>query len=196
MADLFTNTKNLQDAVAVINEVPVEKLSKLILRVLQTLHTKTPPFSKDEQERLEGGLGLSGAHVSLLLDTITFFFETAVYNHFNVKTFTANLQSIQLSPSHCEVLARAWQAKAAEVLEKFRNRSLYTNVLTKVDWQLDVQLSQNNLGRVKLPTALFDLTVASGPEETKHVSMEFTRAELLALYEKLEIIQSQLDQLA
>jgi hypothetical protein len=80
---------SLQQAVAIINQIPVEKLSRLLLRILASLHSKvncarfpnlqTPTFTTEERERLEGGLELNAASITLLLDTITFFFETVRY---------------------------------------------------------------------------------------------------------------------
>ena len=80
-------------------------------------------------------------------------------------------------------------------MDKLRSKALYPNQLLKVDWNLNVQLSQDTLTKMRLPTAIFDLMISTNTDP-RHQVMEFTRPELQALYEKLETIQSQLDQLA
>jgi hypothetical protein len=88
--------------------------------------------------------------------------------------------------------------------------------LAAVDWQLSVTLATDAQSQLRDPTAQFDLTVlkanvapaslAPHSQEPTHTRVEFSKTELLEFYNKvyhclvsfrqLEIIQSQLDQLA
>jgi len=78
-----------------------------------------------------------------------------------------------------------------------KQRSLAPKQLEAVNWRLNLQMAQSNMTKMKLPNAMFELSLASGSQGVKEqVHLEFTHEELYAFYNQLETIQSQLDSLS
>lgn len=98
---------SVQHAVTVINSLASDRLPALLTKIAQRTHTQvhTVPchgsfhllcsiqtaaiLTLDEQKKLEDALELSSKDASLLIDTITFIFETVRANRTRITTFSS-----------------------------------------------------------------------------------------------------------
>eukprot|EP00051_Salpingoeca_urceolata_P028378 m.486529 g.486529 ORF g.486529 m.486529 type:complete len:202 (-) comp24473_c0_seq1:38-643(-) len=195
---LFQQTANIKHAVGILNGLEPARLPKLLQRILAKLHVQNgSAFTDEENEALQGALELSHDDLSLLLSTISFFFQTAAYNQLSPKAFSQQLLTTGLAEEQREFFGKAWAAKGAEVVGKLRDRSFFHTRLANVNWGLHVQVADSSRTKLAQPTAAFEFGLAKGAEgPPQNVHVEFTHQELFEFYNQLETVQAQLDQLS
>lgn len=97
----------------------------------------------------------------------------------------------------CKLFADVWGDFSKVVIDSMRKHSFATKQLDSVDWHMGIQLSQDSRTEVKNTTALFHLNLLNNSSQKgEKIDLEFTHEELLAFYEKLEVLQTQLDALS
>eukprot|EP00040_Diaphanoeca_grandis_P039630 m.259637 g.259637 ORF g.259637 m.259637 type:complete len:205 (+) comp38431_c0_seq1:226-840(+) len=195
--EIFGQSANLSQAVALINDVDEKKTPKLLQKVLEKLHLQNEKtFSADEEDALADAFEIDTSALTLLLDTISFIFETIAYHQLEPEAVLKHTKAIGLSESQSMLFAKAWNARGATVVENLRNRSFFQKEATDVSWRLNLRLAQSTQAIVKEPNALFEINVQSKDKPAgEKVQMEFTRDELYKFYTQLEIVQQQLDSL-
>ncbi|KAM9331153.1 COMM domain-containing protein 10 [Gastrophryne carolinensis] len=188
---------SIKQAVSIINEMDEAKFPRLLSRILQKLHLKAEQsFSEEEEEKLQAAFSLDKADLKLVLETISFILEQAVYHNLKVPVLRQQLENIHLHPDKTEAFAGAWQNAGQETVEKFRQRILTPRKLETIAWQLNLQMAQSTQARMKSPQAVLELGVST--EDSKNldtVFAEFDHRQLLDFYNQLETIQAQLDSL-
>uniref|UniRef100_A0A8B9Q5R3 COMM domain containing 10 n=1 Tax=Apteryx owenii TaxID=8824 RepID=A0A8B9Q5R3_APTOW len=175
-------------------------------------------FSKEEEEKLQVAFSLEKQDLHLVLETISFILEQAVYHNLKPAALQQQLQSIHLDQDKAEAFASAWAAAGQDTIEKFRQRVLTPQKLETIGWQLNLQMSESMQAKLKSPQAVLELGVSNedSKEERNHkrtvkkvasacrkqdcqnlkkVFAEFSHQELFEFYNKLETIQAQLDSL-
>ncbi|NXQ69652.1 COMDA protein, partial [Quiscalus mexicanus] len=81
-------------------------------------------FSEEEEEKLQIAFSLEKQDLHLVLETISFILEQAVYHNLKPASLQQQLQSIHLDQDKAEAFASAWAAAGQETIEKFRQRIL------------------------------------------------------------------------
>ncbi|KAM8960783.1 COMM domain-containing protein 10 [Pelodytes ibericus] len=187
----------IKQAVSLMNAMDEGKFPRLLSRILQKLHLKAErSFSEEEEEKLQVAFSLDKQDLHLVLETISFILEQAVYHNVKSAVLRQQLESIHLDPSKAESFAGAWEAAGQETVEKFRQRILAPKKLETTAWQLSLQMAQSTQAKMKSPQAVIELGVsAEDTKDLEKVFMEFNHKELLEFYNKLETIQAQLDSL-
>lgn len=196
-AMIFKETASIKQAVSIINTMDAGKFPRLLSRILQKLHLKAEQsFNEDEEEKLQAAFSLDKQSLKLVLETISFILEQAVYHNLKTPVFRQQLENIHLEQSKIEAFASVWENAGLETVEKFRQRTLTPRKLETTAWQLNLQMAQSTQARMKSPQAVLELGVST--EDTKNLEkifVEFNHQELLEFYNKLETIQAQLDSL-
>nr|XP_060617920.1 COMM domain-containing protein 10 [Anolis sagrei ordinatus] len=194
---ILPDTGSIRKAVSLINAIDTGKFSRLLSRILQKLHLKTEStFTEEEEEKLQAAFLVEKQDLHLVLETITFILEQAVYHNSKPAILKQQLEHSNLDSDKVEVLATAWAAAGPEVVEKFRQRILSPHKLDSVGWQLNLQMAQSTQAKQKSPKAVLELGIIN--EDSKNmekVFVEFSHEELFEFYNKLESIQAQLDSL-
>ncbi|XP_060617920.2 COMM domain-containing protein 10 isoform X2 [Anolis sagrei] len=194
---ILPDTGSIRKAVSLINAIDTGKFSRLLSRILQKLHLKTEStFTEEEEEKLQAAFLVEKQDLHLVLETITFILEQAVYHNSKPAILKQQLEHSNLDFDKVEVLATAWAAAGPEVVEKFRQRILSPHKLDSVGWQLNLQMAQSTQAKQKSPKAVLELGITN--EDSKNmekVFVEFSHEELFEFYNKLESIQAQLDSL-
>ncbi|XP_062828236.1 COMM domain-containing protein 10 isoform X2 [Anolis carolinensis] len=194
---IIPDTGSIRKAVSLINAIDTGKFSRLLSRILQKLHLKAEStFTEEEEEKLQAAFLVEKQDLHLVLETITFILEQAVYHNLKPTILKQQLEHFNLNPDKVEVLATAWAASGPEVVEKFRQRILSPHKLDSVGWQLNLQMAQSTQAKQKSPKAVLELGITN--EDSKNmekVFVEFSHEELFEFYNKLESIQAQLDSL-
>ncbi|RVE67997.1 hypothetical protein OJAV_G00087560 [Oryzias javanicus] len=197
MASVLKETQSIKEGVTFINAVEVNKFSKLISRIVQKLHLKgEKTFSEEEEEKLQVALSLDKRGLNLVLETTAFVLEQAAYHNIKPASLQQQLEGIHVSPEKAEVLAQAWATAGPDLVEKLKRNIFAPKKLDYVGWQLNLQMAQSSQARLKSPSAVLQLGLRSEDSEAQeNVFVEFNHEELLEFYNKLEMVQGQLDSL-
>ncbi|KAM8792538.1 COMM domain-containing protein 10 [Eudromia elegans] len=189
--------RSIRRAVSLLNAVPPGRFPRLLSRLLQKLHLKAESsFSEEEEEKLQAAFSLEKQDLHLILETISFILEQAVYHNLKPATLQQQLQSIHLDEDKAEAFASAWAAAGQDTIEKFRQRVLTPQKLETIGWQLNLQMAESMQAKLKSPRAVLELGVSNEDSKSlKKVFAEFSHQELFEFYNKLETIQAQLDSL-
>ncbi|XP_052598115.1 COMM domain-containing protein 10 isoform X3 [Peromyscus californicus insignis] len=194
---ILPESPSMKKAVPLINAVDTGRFPRLLIRILQKLHLKAESsFTEEEEEKLQAAFSLEKQELHLVLETISFVLEQAVYHNVKPAALQQQLESIHLTQDKAEAFANAWSAMGQETVEKFRQRILGPHKLETVGWQLNLQMAHSARAKLQSPQAVLQLGVSQ--EDSKNlekVLVEFNHKELFDFYNKLETIQAQLDSL-
>jgi len=191
---MFVKSARILEAVVLINGLEASKFPLLLTRILQKIHLKEEVFTKEECSKLEISLAVNQEQLKLILQTLTFIFQQAAYHVAKPAVLTQQLQQIEISDEKISIIVQTWINHAKNVVERLKKKTIASKQLSDVNWELRLVLAQSSLSKLKTPTGLVELTLDSndGPEK---LQMEFSHQELYSFYNKLEVIQSQLDAL-
>ncbi|XP_073200859.1 COMM domain-containing protein 10 isoform X4 [Lepidochelys kempii] len=167
-------------------------------------------FSEEEEEKLQAAFSVEKQDLHLVLETISFILEQAVYHNLKPAILQQQLESIHLDLDKAEAFVSAWTAAGQDTIEKFRQRILAPQKLETIGWQLNLQMAQSTQAKLKSPQAVLELGMSNedskvgkplpgrvnlGIFNLEKVFVEFSHQELFEFYNKLETIQAQLDSL-
>lgn len=197
MTSIIKETQSIKDAVSFINAIDVNKFSRLISRIIQKLHLKEErTFSEEEEEKLQAALSLDKKALNLVLETAAFVLEQAVYHNVKPASLQQQLEAVHLSPDKAEVFSQTWATAGPELVERLKQSIFSPKKLDYVGWQLNLQMAQSSQAKLKAPSAVLQLGLRKEDSEVQeNVFVEFNHQELLEFYNKLEIVQGQLDSL-
>ncbi|XP_029366579.1 COMM domain-containing protein 10 [Echeneis naucrates] len=197
MSSIIKETQSIKEAVTLINAIDGNKFSRLISRIIQKLHLKGErTFSEEEEQKLQAALSLDKQALNLVLETVAFILEQAVYHNVKPASLQQQLEMVHLNPDKAEVFCQTWATAGPELVEKLKQNIFSPNKLEYVGWQFNLQMAQSAQAKLKSPSAVLQLGLHNeGTEVQKNVFVEFNHQELLEFYNKLEVIQGQLDSL-
>uniref|UniRef100_A0A1A7Y4N5 COMM domain containing 10 n=1 Tax=Iconisemion striatum TaxID=60296 RepID=A0A1A7Y4N5_9TELE len=197
MTSIIKEIQSIKEAVTFINEIDVNKFPRLISRIIQKLHLKGErTFSEEEEQKLQAALSLDKHALSLVLETSAFILEQAVYHNIKPAALQQQLEVIHLNPEKAEVFSQSWATAGPELVEKMKHNIFAPKKLEHVGWQLNLQMAQSSQARLKSPSAVLQLGIKSEDSEAQeNVFVEFNHQQLLEFYNKLEVVQGQLDSL-
>uniref|UniRef100_A0AAY4DQJ3 COMM domain-containing protein n=2 Tax=Denticeps clupeoides TaxID=299321 RepID=A0AAY4DQJ3_9TELE len=197
MATIIKETESIKEAVIHINTIDTNKFSRLLSRILQKLHLRVErSFSQEEEEKLQNALSMEKPVLSLVLETISFILEQAVYHNIKPASLKEQLENVKIDPEKAEAFCQAWTTSGPDVIEKIRQRIFAPKKLEHVGWQMSLELGQSSQAKLKAPHAVLQLGISGDDAEgQENVFVEFSHQELLDFYNKLETIQAQLDSL-
>ncbi|XP_022613505.1 COMM domain-containing protein 10 [Seriola lalandi dorsalis] len=197
MTSIIKETQSIKEAVTFINAIDVNKFSRLISRIIQKLHLKRErTFSEEEEQKLQAALSLDKQALNLVLETAAFILEQAVYHNVKPGSLQQQLEMVHLNPDKAEVFSQTWATAGPELVEKLKHNIFAPNKLEYVGWQLNLQMAQSSQARLKSPSAVLQLGLHNEESEAQeNVFVEFNHQELLEFYNKLEVVQGQLDSL-
>lgn len=188
---------SMKKAVSLINAIDIGRFPRLLTRILQKLHLKAESsFSEEEEEKLQVAFSLEKQDLHLVLETISFILEQAVYHNVKPAALQQQLENIHLRQDKAEAFVNTWSSMGQETVEKFRQRILAPYKLETVGWQLNLQMAHSAQAKLKSPQAVLQLGVNNEDSKSlEKVLVEFSHEELFDFYNKLETIQAQLDSL-
>ncbi|KAM9360613.1 COMM domain-containing protein 10 [Symphorus nematophorus] len=197
MTSIIKETQSIKEAVTFINAIDVNKFSRLISRIIQKLHLKGErTFSEEEEQKLQAALSLDKNALNLVLETAAFILEQAVYHNVKPASLQQQLEAVHLNPDKAEMFSQTWATAGPELVERLKHNVFAPKKLEFVGWQLNLQMAQSSQARLKSPSALLQLGLRSEDSEVQeNVFVEFNHQELLEFYNKLEMVQGQLDSL-
>ncbi|CAG5118624.1 unnamed protein product [Candidula unifasciata] len=198
MAAMFAASASLKKAVALINELDINRFPLLLSKILQKLHVQEErTFSEEEEEKLQSAFSMSSSDLELVLQTLEFILQQAAYHTAKPAVLGDQLRQLDLHEDKVNKIVEAWTAGARDLVQKLRERTVHPNQLEDVQWRLNLQVAQSTQTKMKLTNAFFQFGVRN--EDTKkkeNIRLEFTHEELYKFYNQLETIQKQLDSLS
>ncbi|XP_063562785.1 COMM domain-containing protein 10 isoform X3 [Gorilla gorilla gorilla] len=150
----------MKKAVSLINAIDTGRFPRLLTRILQKLHLKAESsFSEEEEEKLQAAFSLEKQDLHLVLETISFILEQAVYHNVKPAALQQQLENIHLRQDKAEAFVNTWSSMGQETVEKFRQRILAPYKLETVGWQLNLQMAHSAQAKLKSPQAVLQLGV-------------------------------------
>ncbi|XP_056586111.1 COMM domain-containing protein 10 [Triplophysa dalaica] len=198
MSSMIAETQSIKEAVVYINSIDNSKFSRLLSRILHKLHLKAErSFSEEEEEKLQSALSLEKESLKLVLETVSFIFEQALYHNVKPASLKQQLENISVVCDKAEAFSQIWAAAGQDELEKIRQRIFAPQTLDQVGWQLNLQMGGSCQSKLTAAHAVLDVGLrAEDGDELQNVFVEFNHQELLDFYNKIEQIQTQLDSLS
>ncbi|XP_036703704.1 COMM domain-containing protein 10 isoform X3 [Balaenoptera musculus] len=161
-AMILRESPSMKKAVSLINEIDIGRFPRLLTRILQKLHLKAEnSFSEEEEEKLQAAFSLERQDLHLVLETISFILEQAVYYNVKPAALQQQLENIHLRQDKAEAFVNAWSSMGQETIEKFRQRILAPHKLETVGWQLNLQMAHSAQAKLKSPQAVLQLGVSN-----------------------------------
>lgn len=197
MTSVIKETQSIKEAVNFINTIDVNKFSRLLSRIIQKLHVKWErTFNEEEEQKLQAALSLDKNALNLVLETAAFIMEQAVYHSIKPASLQQQLEEIHLNSDKAEVFSQSWASAGPELVEKLKRNTFAPKKLDYISWQLNLQMAQSSQARLKSPSAVLHLGVRNEDSEVQeNIFVEFDHQQLLEFYDKLEVVQGQLDSL-
>merc|ERR1711974_83485 len=194
---IFTLTKRFTTSVGLINKIPTAKLGLVLERVVSNIDSGDAPFSEDENKKLCALFSLSEEEMASVLDALCFIFEQLAYHEVTSDQLTAHLSKTGITSDRVTCFVTIWTNQKKELLSKLRVKTVVPKTVDRVDWRLQLAMAQNDLSSISKPTSIFSFSLKDqDKKETDALSIEFSHEELLSFYDKIEVIQSQLDALS
>ncbi|XP_032129575.1 COMM domain-containing protein 10 isoform X2 [Sapajus apella] len=157
---ILRESPSMKKAVSLINEIDIGRFPRLLTRILQKLHLKAESsFSEEEEEKLQAAFSLEKQDLHLVLETISFILEQAVYHNVKPAALQQQLENIHLRQDKAEAFVNTWSTMGQETVEKFRQRILAPYKLETVGWQLNLQMAHSAQAKLKSPQAVLQLGV-------------------------------------
>ncbi|PVD19722.1 hypothetical protein C0Q70_20213 [Pomacea canaliculata] len=158
---------------------------------------KERAFSEEEEDKLQSALGVTADDLELIIQTLEFILQQAAYHAAKPQVLSQQLMQIDLQDEKVQPIVEAWSSNAKDIVSQLRQRTIHPKQLEEVKWRLNLQMAQSTRLKMKVPNAMFELSVHddnSGGREK--IRVEFTHEELYGFYNQLETIQKQLDSLS
>mmetsp|Transcript_28246 Transcript_28246/g.57031 ORF Transcript_28246/g.57031 Transcript_28246/m.57031 type:complete len:205 (-) Transcript_28246:139-753(-) len=198
---LFTVTKRVKEAILLINGLDESKMAVVVKRLTKYLGVKDEkPFTEEEMEQLQQHLSVNASELDTVLEACSFFLERSAYHVVKSDDLSAQLQAAGLSQDHGRTFAGVWQAEAPALLRRLREAedSGGGPRLDSVDWQVRLQTARSGLSKLADPSAIISFGVREGEsgKDKRDVVVEMNQEQLLALLQKLDTAQAQLDALS
>ncbi|XP_066130217.1 COMM domain-containing protein 10 isoform X3 [Saccopteryx bilineata] len=138
---ILRESPSMKKAVSLINEIDIGRFPRLLARILQKLHLKAESsFSEEEEEKLQAAFSLEKQDLHLVLETISFILEQAVYHNVKPAALQQQLENIHLRQDKAEAFVNAWSSMGQETVEKFRQRILAPHKIESWLLQVDVNV--------------------------------------------------------
>uniref|UniRef100_A0A8D1MNZ4 COMM domain containing 10 n=1 Tax=Sus scrofa TaxID=9823 RepID=A0A8D1MNZ4_PIG len=173
---ILRESPSMKKAVLLINEIDIGRFPRLLTRILQKLHLKAEnSFSEEEEEKLQAAFSLEKQDLHLVLETISFILEQAVYHNVKPAVLQQQLENIHLGQDKAEAFVSAWSSMGQETIEKFRQRIIAPHKLETVGWQLNLQMAHSAQAKLKSPQAVLQLGVSNEDSKSlEKVLLEFS----------------------
>uniref|UniRef100_A0A8C5PRL7 COMM domain containing 10 n=1 Tax=Leptobrachium leishanense TaxID=445787 RepID=A0A8C5PRL7_9ANUR len=166
---IVKETESIKKAVSIMNEMDEGKFPRLLSRILQRLHLKAErSFNEEEEEKLQVAFSLDKQDLHLVLETISFILEQAVYLNMKAAALHQQLESIHLDLNKVEAFASVWESAGQETVDKFRQHIMAPKKLETTAWQLSLQMAQTTQAKMKSPQAMIELGVSSEDSKKEH----------------------------
>ena len=149
-------------------------------------------FSEEELQKLEKSLGLQSDQLKLMIDSLLYISKRS--KNFLMKPTVLQEEltdKLCFNPEKAENFVKFWTENTKVDFDDIQNRQK----LEKFSWELNLETSSDCDRKRAIPTSLLQFEVKDNEDKTKNISVEMNEQQLLELYDTIEMIQNNLDNL-
>lgn len=192
---LITETPQIKRAIELINKFDNAKLSGILQRIIQNIHTSAESYFSDEElTKLEASLELTRENLTLVINIIEFILLQSVYELVKASFLVNELQNLRLDEEKSLIFGNLWKENGKDMIERIKQaKTISLNRLEDIKWRLNIQLASDLKTKQKLSNALVNFSIKG--EQNEDIIVEFNKDELFEFYASLELIQKQIDAL-
>ncbi|XP_071518051.1 COMM domain-containing protein 10 isoform X1 [Panulirus ornatus] len=194
-------TKRLQEGIALVNAIDVNKIDGLISRICAALSSgRSQVFTAEEEEKLNTSLGHTPEQTRQLICTVLHIIQQAAHGMVRPALLEEHLSAAGISEDRVKIFTEHWAVNAKPIVDKLRQHSLSEKQLEDVAWELHLETASSCYAGESRPIAHLQLSLSSVTDTgnqtaTDKVIMQFDEDQLYHMYDQLEQIQLQLDAL-
>lgn len=185
----ITVTAKLQAGIDVINSIEVNEFSTLLQQIKRYRSDNT--FTQPELETMQESLGLNSTKLEFLMQTVFYIFKQSL--KVILKPTTLQKQLVEVLNFHrdkAEAFVKAWTIQTKIDFENLEDRFK----LNEISWELNLQTSSPLELREAVPNLRLKLGLTkSDMPQTKNLTLELDKKELLQIYNTFENIQNKID---
>ena len=185
-----------------INVINVDKFGKILIRIIQKLHIRDERlFTTEEENQLKAVFNVTDETLRLIIDACCYIFEQAAFSGIGPEPLYETLLEAGIDEQHSKVIGRLWASEALNFINKLKQRTLGSTSLIETRYHLNLIMADSILSKQQEPTAIFEFALSNPTKGTTtpnidKVCTEFSHGELYSLFNDLERIQAQLDNLS
>lgn len=181
----------------------MDRFPAFLERIITSLTKDERAFSDAEEAKLTRVMGLSAENIRNLIDVCTLIFERAAQYSYTVATFGTLLTQAGCSAASVAVFQEVWRLGGPILIDALKGRNLGApghSQLADVQWRIHLQVASGSSGQCCEPSAVLQLSLTGQGKEKEtqgrqNLVLDLSYDELSNMYEKLEQVQQQLDQL-
>mmetsp|Transcript_20437 Transcript_20437/g.24535 ORF Transcript_20437/g.24535 Transcript_20437/m.24535 type:complete len:217 (+) Transcript_20437:214-864(+) len=213
---MFDITDSYKATVALVNSVVEDKAKRdsfvpILQRIADRLHAKgESAFSTSEEAQLQEMLGLSEEDVNRVLALCSYTFQQAAYQGAAPQVVSEHMTAAGANATQEKCFTHIWSQAGGAVVKALRDQKFgAVGRLEHVSWWVQLadlnssskEATQQSSDTVDEPSisAVLQLDVSPADnnknKSNENIAMSFTHDELYDFFDKLEIIQEQLDAL-
>lgn len=186
-------------AINSLNNTDENLVKKISTQVITSMiNKKETVFTESESEQLRELLSFNVEELDIFISGCNYIFDQAAFYGLSPNALASQLQEHEMTETMVTVFGHVWAAYRAQLTSKLRNDTFGApKVLSDIDWKLQLTISHQDLAKTKVCNSILNLELHDVTEKKyNNVVLELAKPQLLELYQKLETVQSQLDQIA
>mmetsp|Transcript_28025 Transcript_28025/g.32141 ORF Transcript_28025/g.32141 Transcript_28025/m.32141 type:complete len:217 (-) Transcript_28025:47-697(-) len=211
---IFAKSEQLSQAVVIINRLDDEIFNLFLDRVIQGLGVRDQAiFNEKELKQLEKKLKVEDEEIYLLIKAVSYIYQHAAYKRVGSK-FKKHIDTLGLTEDKVQAFIEVWQENSADLVQRLREQNICIDYdLQDFDWKVivpmsyskpeftqnayeDVSVSKNKHQDTKPKIKLNLKVTETSTEEQKGFAFEIDRSKLQELFDSVEKIQGQIDNLS
>jgi len=203
---VFVSTSRFKSAIALLNQTDVSKLTSVLTTLLNRMTERKGSgavFNDTERNALKTALELSSEALDTFIGGCSYIWDQAAFYNLTPEKLELHLKEHDLIEEAIAVFKAVWAAGRLAYVNALRERTLGAPLVLKdIDWRLQITMANTTLANTKTLSSLLDLTLGepdsgnSSGAPVEHLLIEFSKEQLTKLYDDLERVQVQLDNLA
>ncbi|XP_014209540.1 COMM domain-containing protein 10-like [Copidosoma floridanum] len=185
--------ERMKRGLRVLDQVENSKLRLLVNRICQSLKSGASEniFNVEEEEKLLVSLSLEKVDLDILLQVLTSILTEAAFHSVKSTIMENTMKNdFSIGDDKVAILSHCWITHGEEIMDSFRQKSIFPCQMTDVSWRVDVKAASTAMAKEAKPVAKIQLNL-EGSEKSR-LTVEMDRTELSDLYNKLNDIQAQL----
>lgn len=199
----FVATSRFKIAIELYNKIPTNKFAKIITTIISRIQPTNGQvnFSEEELGQLKTLLGFNSEEIDITMSCTAYICDQSAYYNLSDAKLAKQLAEHQLDEQKAITFGQTWGTFKPNFLQQLKDKSFGAPlVLSDVDWKLNLTTSAKDLAKTKQLNGIMTLSLKDandeGSEKKEAVQLEFNQAQLFELFEKIEILQQQLDNIA
>jgi hypothetical protein len=171
-------------------------------RIISTITTRHNPktgvvsFSPEELDQIKTLINVQSEELDIIMTCCSYILDQSAFYNLTPEKLKSQLISHELNEEKSSIFSTIWGNIRQNFLSQLKEKTFGAPmVLDDIDWTLKLTTSSQTLAKTKALNCSMVLSLVDANDEgkKKNVELEFDSKQLLDFFDKLEIIQNQLD---